>query len=73
MDWPSLIVLPVLGTCPMSPTTPALHSPTASAPIYDWPEHKEPVDREPDHPAEGQGTLVFGVGASASGFSNVAA
>ncbi len=74
MDWPSLIVLPVLAACPTSPATPTLHSLTPSAaPVYDWPQRKEPVDHEPDHPAEDQGGLVLGVGASASGFSNVTA
>jgi hypothetical protein len=34
------------------------------APVRGWPARREPVDRHKDHPAEEEGTLVFGVGAS---------
>ncbi|MFZ0817193.1 MAG: hypothetical protein WAM78_16855 [Candidatus Sulfotelmatobacter sp.] len=74
MAWTSVLVVPFLAACPASPPAPKFHTlPPSAAPVYDWPERKDSVDREPDHPAEEQGTLVLGVGASASGFSNVTA
>jgi hypothetical protein len=72
MDWPTFFLAHVLAACP------TLHVPTLRSltpppiPVTEWPEHQEPVDRERDHPAEEQGTLVFGVGASGI-FTNVAA
>jgi hypothetical protein len=69
-----MVISSAVVACPLSPARPTLHplAPSAAA-TYDWPDRREPVDRERDHPAEEQGNLVLGVGASASGFSNVTA
>jgi hypothetical protein len=60
-----------LALSPVSPK-PVVRVRVEPAPVYSWPQRKEPVDREKDHPAEDQGTLVFGVGASGI-HTNVAA